>query len=184
MNGLSIVLKYFIKLCCAAYRKLGINGILIIAIAVTIPASALHLNTTQSDYKYSTNYTVTAASDPEKAAQKDIPLSVDRFGDDYYKVRLQITNSYSTEIYPLPSLSAKNKENYVSLHELDYYSDIDDYDVISPDTCIPAGTSVTIPYYITGYDLDGARISIAPFDEDEANDKNSLSIHLPKDPTP
>lgn len=176
MKGVSFIIE---KLFTTVYKHLGINGILLLIIAIVIPFSIFHTQYDGPDYSTSTNYTITPATKLKKVAKKDVPPSIDRFADDYYTISLRIHNYYSTEIVHMPYLSAAQEDNEISLLDYDYYSDIEKYDVISPDTCIPAGTEVTVPYYFSGYGLERAEFSITPFDDSETNDGNTLLLELP-----
>ena len=176
MKGVTFLIE---KLVTTTYKKLGINGILLLLIFIAIPASLFYTDYNGPDYHFTTNYTLRVVTEPEKVAEKDVPPAIDRFADDYYTVSLQIDNYYSKELN-LPYLSAfqEDEDNFISFRDYDYYDDIKGYDVTSPDTCIPAGTGITLPYYFSGYELTDTDLTIRPYEDKEVNEENTVLLKL------
>ena len=90
MRGFSLGIECIVKGLMWIHRKSGINGILVIAILIALPCSIFFSESSSTQYKSGKRYAVTPVSDTEKVAEKDLPASIDRFADDYYKVVLQI----------------------------------------------------------------------------------------------
>lgn len=180
MRGFSLGIKCIVKGLMWIHRKFGINGILVIAILIALPCSFFFSESSSTQYKSIKGYAVTPVSDTEKVAEKDLPASIDRFADDYYKVVLQINNCYSTELPHAPYLTLDDEKYYASFRPLEYYSDIEkSYDVIFLESCIPAGITMSIPYYFSGYELSGHTLSVMPFSDDEVTKSNSFKLTVP-----
>lgn len=180
MRGFSLGVECIAKGVMWVHKKSGINGILVIAILIAIPCSFLSSESSSTKYRSFKGYSITPVSDTQKVAEKDLPASIDRFADDYYKVVLQINNHYSTELSHAPYLTLDDEEYYASFRPLEYYSDIEkSYDVISLENCIPAGTAVSIPYYFSGYELSGQTLSVMPLSDDEVTKSNSFKLTVP-----
>jgi hypothetical protein len=180
MRGFSLGIECIVKGLMWIHRKSGINGILVIAILIALPCSIFFSESSSTQYKSGKRYAVTPVSDTEKVAEKDLPASIDRFADDYYKVVLQINNCYSTELPHAPYLTLNNEKYYASFRPLEYYCDIENsYDVISLENCIPAGTTMSIPYYFSGYELSGHTLSVMPLSDDEITKSNSFKLTVP-----
>ena len=114
MRGFSLGVECIVKGLMWIHRKSGINGILVIAILIALPCSIFFSESSSTQYKSGKRYVVTPVSDTEKVAEKDLPASIDRFADDYYKVVLQINNCYSTELPHAPYLTLDNEKYYAS----------------------------------------------------------------------
>ena len=165
MRGFSLGIECIVKGLMWIHRKSGINGILVIAILIALPCSIFFSESSSTQYKSVKGYAVTPVSDTEKVAEKDLPASIDRFADDYYKVVLQINNCYSTELPHAPYLTLDNEKYYASFRPLE--------------NCIPAGTTMSIPYYFSGYELSGHTLSVMPLSDDEITKSNSFKLTVP-----
>ena len=74
----------------------------------------------------------------------------------------------------------EREKYYASFRPLEYYCDIENsYDVIYLENCIPAGTTISIPYYFSGYELSGHTLSVMPLSDDEITKSNSFKLTVP-----
>ncbi len=188
MNGLSVVTHFITKLLQWLFGKLGINILLLIALVIEIPSMYTYYNEKIYEAQLYTNQSFKVTSEPELVHAIDLQAGSEFSNDDCYKVMIQIDNLYTKPCYRYPSFYSNDDDSiFCKLESLDYYSDIDSYDILDTRTWFPAGTRVTLPYYIQSSLVEDTTLSFVHSDvfygtlDSTHNDnmKNTLTITFP-----
>lgn len=179
MRGLSFIVKYTLRFCAYIFKHLGLNGLLLLILILVLPGSLYYTTMTKDNYKHSSQYTLSAVSDVEEVKEQDVPASVKEYDETYYMVTLELSNPYSHELVRLPSLDANQDDHYLHFTPYDYYTDIKDYNTVEVYTCVPAKTSVKVPYYFSSDDIAGTTITVTPLLQNEKTEDNTLTFMVP-----
>lgn len=179
MRGFSFIVKYTLRFCAYIFKHLGLNGLLLLILILVLPGSLYYTTKTKDNYKHSSQYTLSAVSDVEKIEEQAVPSCVRTQGEAYYKVTLEISNPYSHELIRLPSLDASHDDHYLLFAPYDYYTEIKDYNTVAVYNCIPAKTSVKVPYYFSGNNIAGTTVTITPLLKEEKTKDNTLTFPVP-----
>lgn len=188
MNGLSVVTHFITKLLLWLFGKLGINILLLIALMLEIPSMYTYYNEKIYEAQLYTNQSFQVTSEPELVHAIDLQAGSEFSNDDCYKVMIQIDNLYTKPSYRYPCFYSNDDDSiFCKLEPLDYYSDIDSYDILDTSTFFPAGTRVTLPYYVQSSPVEGTTLSFVHSEvfygtlDSTHNDnmKNTLTITFP-----
>lgn len=186
MNGTSVAISFITKIILWLFHKLGINILLLIALIIEIPCMYSYYNERMYEVQMYTNQTFQAISEPELVSASDLPVGVEDPNDDNYKVMIQIDNLYTRPSPLHPSLYAEDDDGgFYTMQPVDYYADIDSYDILPVRTYFPAGMRVTLPCYIDATSTEGKTLSFTSTDAlyrnsaYHTNDKNTLTITFP-----
>lgn len=158
MHAFAKLCELFFDFLCWIYKKVGINGILVVLILIEIPVLYFYYADNHSYYEIKDNYKLTAVTKYEELSPEEFPESAST-DSHYYHAIIQIDNYYYQETH-LPDLDAIDENgNYFSVSTCDYYDDLEEQTQYPthPRSAIPAGTAVNATYLleISDYDLEG-----------------------------
>lgn len=186
MNSTSVAISFISKIIQWLFHKLGINILLLIALIIEIPCMYSYYNESMYKVQLYTNQAFQVTGDPELVSATDLPSGVEDPNDNNYKVMIQVDNLYTQASPSHPSLYAEDEDGgFYTMHPVDYYADIDSYDILPARTYLPAGMRITLPFYIDALSTEGKTLSFTSTDAlyrnstYRTNDKNTLTITFP-----
>lgn len=186
MNGVSSIIKLIVKLFIFVFKKLRIQGVLLLLILMLLPVSLALYNEKSDEYQYEYAWEIVGADieQVEKTDERCAYFSESQLDENYgkvylYEINFHIRNTGSNDMrvdYETGSIEIKDDEgHYISKRQAEYYSEMDSHDRISCEA-IPSGKTVNVTYYML---IDEGEIPetlhfYKGFDEEEI-----LSLDLP-----
>lgn len=151
MHLFSEVISLFIRFFVWIFRKMGINGILVLLLLIELPVVSVYYSeeskhdTSRQNYKLAEPVSMEEISieDP-RLTENGVSLKMDM---KYYLATIKVENYYSSDVRYM-SIEAKNQdEERVNVWPVSYYGELK-YDYIQDGLSIPAGSSRDMQYIV------------------------------------